>query len=292
MSTNIVDDNIYPQQTRSFGERKTFKRFMQVELWRMPELEDLYPILCSIESACSDINRLMRRVSTDNLAGYNKKGGNGGNSTVNIQGEDQKKLDVIANRIMKTSLCCSGKVSMVASEEDDVACLCSEVTDNSAFSGDYAAVFDPLDGSSNIDCGLPTGTIFGVYKKPRYGQTDPMSTIKQKGSELVVAGYCLYSASTHIVLTLRTGLHMFTLDDVSGEFHLTKSSIKMPRSGSIYSVNDANARLWEPAMRHYIDDFKSGKLSGASIIKKPTMRYMGLSYFISKCKIYFYLVYI
>ncbi len=90
------------------GERKTFKRFMQIELWRTPELEDLYPILCSIESACSDINRLMRRVTTDNLSGYQ--------GSMNIQGEDQKKLDIIANRIMKTKLCCSGEVSIIASE--------------------------------------------------------------------------------------------------------------------------------------------------------------------------------
>lgn len=209
-------------------ERKTFKRFMQVELWRTPELEDLFPVLCSIESACSDINRLMRRVSTDDLSGYNTKKGSS-DVSVNVQGEDQKKLDVIANRIMKTSLCCSGKVSIIASEEDDEACLCSAVTDNAAFSGDFAAVFDPLDGSSNVDCGLPTGTIFGVYRKPAYGASDPDTTVKQKGSNLVVAGYCLYSAGTHIMITMRTGLHMFTLDDVSGEFILTRSNVKMPR---------------------------------------------------------------
>lgn len=143
--------------TSVFLERKTFKRFMQVELWRKPELENIYPVLCSIEFACRDINRLMRRVTTDNLSGYNG-GIEGAKGSVNIQGEDQKKLDVISNRIMKTSLCCSGKVSMVASEEDEEPCLCSTVTDNIAFTGEYAAVFDPLDGSSNIDSGLPTGT--------------------------------------------------------------------------------------------------------------------------------------
>jgi len=248
-------------------ERKTFKRFMQIELWRTPELEELYPILCSLESACSDINRLMRRVSTDNLSGYQ--------GSTNIQGEDQKKLDVIANRIMKTKLCCSGKISIIASEEDEATCLCSQVTDNTAFSGDYAAVFDPLDGSSNIDSGLPTGSIFGIYKKPQYGPCDPETTVKQKGTNLVVAGYCLYSASTHIVLTIKTGLHMFTLDDVSGEFHLTKSNIKMPRSGPIFSFNDANSLDWDPAIQHYLSDLKSKKLKGLTSDKSPTLRYMG-----------------
>lgn len=259
-------------------DRKTFKRFMEVELWRKPELENLYPVLCSIEHACRDINRLMRRVSTDNLTGYNG-GTDGAKGSVNIQGEDQKKLDVIANRIMKTSLCCSGKVSIVASEEDEDPCLCSAVTDNVAFNGEYAAVFDPLDGSSNVDSGLPTGTIFGIYRNPKYGPTDPLSTVKQKGNELVAAGYCLYSASTHIMITMNSGLHMFTLDDVTGEFYLTRSNIKMPRSGSIYSFNDAHAASWEPGVRYFLNDLKSKRIAGLSnsvnAAKKPSARYMG-----------------
>jgi fructose-1,6-bisphosphatase I len=253
------------------SEKKTFRRFMEVELWRRPDLENLYPILQSIETACRDINRLMRRVSTDNLDGMR--------GTVNVQGEDQKTLDIIANRIMKTSLCCSGKVSIVASEEEDQPCLCSAVTDNAAFSGDYAAVFDPLDGSSNVDSGLPTGTIFGVYRTPKYGPKDPIATVKQRGNDLIVAGYCLYSASCHMMITLRTGLHMFTLDDVTGEFYLTRSNIRMPRSGSIYSFNDAHASHWEPGMQYFLQDLKAKRLQGVSeesnAAKKPCSRYMG-----------------
>lgn len=143
-------------------------------------------------------------------------------------------------------------------------------------SGDYAAVFDPLDGSSNVDCGLPTGTVFGIYKKPPYGEADPDTTVMQKGSSLVVAGYCLYAASTHIVLTLRTGLHMFTLDDVSGEFHLTRSNIRMPKSGPIYSFNDASIAEWDPpGVRNFLQDLKSQNLVGVDESKKPTLRYMG-----------------
>ena len=273
-----IASGMFSNQPPISSERKTFKRFMEVELWRKPELENLYPVLCSIEHACRDINRLMRRVSTDNLSGYNG-GVEGAKGSVNIQGEDQKKLDVIANRIMKTSLCCSGKVSIVASEEDEEPCLCSAVTDNVAFNGEYAAVFDPLDGSSNIDSGLPTGTIFGIYRNPRYGVTDPLSTVKQKGSELVAAGYCLYSASTHIVMTMNSGLHMFTLDDVTGEFYLTRSNIKMPRSGSLYSFNDAHAAYWEPGVRYFLNDLKMKRIAGLSAsvnaAKKPTARYMG-----------------
>lgn len=256
------------------AEKKTFKRFMQVELWRQPELESMYPILCSIESACRDINRLMRRISTDNLGGH-QISTTGGNS-VNVQGEDQKKLDVLANSIMKRALCCSQKVSIVASEEDDEPCLCSDVIDNKAFSGEFAAVFDPLDGSSNVDSGLPTGTIFGIYRNPKYGPIDPLSTTTQKGSELLVADYCLYSAATHIVITLRTGLHMFTLDDVTGEFYLTKSNLRIPRSGPLYSFNDANSESWDPAVNYFINDFKRQKVHSNQIGgKKPSARYMG-----------------
>jgi len=142
----VTGNSVMHSMTRSADntDKKTFKRFMEIELWRNPEIESLYPVLCSIESACSDINRLMRRVSTDDIGGYYRKKGSEDNISVNVQGEDQKKLDVIANRIMKTSLCCTGKVSLVASEEDDEACLCSDVTDNAAFSGDFVAVFDPL----------------------------------------------------------------------------------------------------------------------------------------------------
>lgn len=264
-------------QSADKTERKTFKRFIQLELWRAPELESLYPILCSLEQSCRDINNLMRRITTDQLDGYQVN--INGNQTVNIQGETQKKLDVIANNIMKVSLCCSGKISAIASEEEDEPCLCSDIMHNLAFSeGEYAAVFDPLDGSSNIDSGLPTGTIFGIYKSPNYSIIkDPLNTIKQKGNELVVAGYCLYSSSTHIVITMRTGLHIFTLDDASSEFYLTRSNVRIPRSGNIYSFNDGNSMNWCNAVKTFLGDLKKSKLAGSLFndIRRPTSRYMG-----------------
>ena len=256
------------------NERKTFKRFMQIEVWKQPSLEAMFPILCSIEMACRDINRLMRRISTDNLEGLHSSAA--GVGSVNIQGEDQKKLDVIANRIMKVSLCCSKKISAVASEEDSVPSLCSAVADNAAFSGDYAAVFDPLDGSSNIDSGLPTGTIFGVYRNPAFGACDPLTTVTQKGTQLRVAGYCLYSAATHLVLTLGQGVHMFTLDDATGEFYLTRSNLRIPESGPIYSFNDAHSAHWEPAIGAFLSNLKINRGETSDCRgRRPTARYMG-----------------
>jgi len=248
---------------------KTFKRFMQVELYRSPELESLYPILCSLETACRDINRLMRRVTTDGLDGLQ--------GVVNVQGEDQKKLDVIANRIMKQALCCSGKVSIVASEEEDEPCMCSAVTD-STFSGEFAAVFDPLDGSSNIDSGLPTGSIFGIYRNSAFAPTNsqPQDVLKQRGTNLVVSGYCMYAASCTLCITLRgtEGLHMFSLDDVTGEFYLTRKNVRIPRAGGIYSFNDANSKGWPQGVNAFLTDFKAKRIQKKPA-KTPSARYMG-----------------
>jgi fructose-1,6-bisphosphatase I len=259
-------------------ERKTFKRFMQVEIWRSgasAEMQALYPLVTALERACRDINMLMRRITTDNLEGLTK------GSTVNVQGENQKKLDVLANNILKNAICCSGVVKAVASEEEDDPCLCSTVMDSISFNGDYAAVFDPLDGSGNIDSGLPTGTIFGIYKKPKYTQAmseDKLveSIVKQRGQELVAAGYCLYSSSTYLAITLRTGLHIFTLDDVSGEFYLTKANVKIPTSGDTYSFNDAYLSTWSPSIQNFIQDFRSNRLAEETPIKRtPKARYFG-----------------
>ena len=265
---------------KSEVEKKTFKRFFEIELWRdNPNSQALFPILCALEKASRDINMLMRRVSTDNLEGLNSNRGNS-LETVNIQGENQRKLDVIANRIMKTSLCATGELKAVASEEEDELCLCSTIIDNSAFSGDYVAVFDPLDGSANIDSGLPTGTIFGIYKKLN-SKSSIDDSMTQRGNQLIIAGYCLFSSSTHLVITIRNGLHMFTLDDVSGEFYLTKSNVKIPRSGDIYSFNDAYYDSWNNQLKQFISDFRNNKLNNNQNneenlqTKKPSARYMG-----------------
>ena len=273
-SLYATTDNIERSRVLRGVERKTLKRFLQVEFWRSPEKESLYPIFCAFETACRDINRLMRRISTDNLDGYHG-GVDGTPGTVNVQGEDQKKLDVIANRILKTALSCTGQISVLASEEENEPTLCSDLVGGLASAGIYSAVFDPLDGSSNIDPGLPTGTILGIYKNPTHGNQTPLSLVTQRGSELVAAAYCLYSSSTHLALTMRSGLHLFTLDDVSGEFFLTRSNLHIPRSGPLYSFNDANDKDWSPAVRHFISDLKAGSSPYMQSTKKRSARYAG-----------------
>lgn len=277
---STLKDNLSIEEkygTNFVFDRKPFKRIVQTEIWKRPELGTTFFILCGLESACRDISHLVRRVSTDNLAGlYRGSAGESSMVNQNVQGEQQKKLDVIANRILKQALCCSGVVSLVTSEEDILPCSCIELMHNPAFVGNCVAVIDPLDGSSNIDNGLPTGTIFGVYRNPAHGPIDPHATTMQRGRELVIAGYCLYSAATQLVVTMGAGVHAFTLDDVTGEFYLTRGNVRIPNTGSVYSFNDANADSWSPGVTAFLRDFKAGSVPGLPTTGcKPTARYFG-----------------
>jgi fructose-1,6-bisphosphatase I len=238
---------------------KTFKQFIQKEAWDNNEINNLYHVLFSIESACADINRLIRRVSVNNLVGLQNK--------INIQGEEQKKLDLISNKIMKNAICCSGKVCGIVSEEDEYVCRCSDITNNVAFNGEYFVVFDPLDGSSNIDCGLPTGTIFGIYKKPKFQIGITNEAYTQKGSNLILSGYCLYSASTNLVICYDNKVNMFMYDDSLNQFILTDINIKIPKKGNIISFNEANYNNWNSNIKKYINYIKK--------TKGYTSRYMG-----------------
>lgn len=132
---------------------------------------------------------------------------------------------------------------------------------DSAFSvGDYIAVFDPIDGSKNIDSSLPVGNIFAIYKK-QPGSTVGDKTFLQDGRALVAAGYCLFSATTVLVLTLGSGVDGFTLDPDSGRFLHTLKDIRIPRKGSIYSFNEANWRDFDEPVQRYLSAIKEGASS-------------------------------
>merc|ERR1712194_459156 len=167
---------------------------------------------------------------------------------VNIQGEDQKKLDVISNDILKRALRFTGNIAVLASEEEDlpVDVTIENASRNSIVIDDtdkYVAVFDPLDGSSNVDAGCPTGTIIGIYEHDEACEIDDdasmeekdrqmaecMSNTLQPGTKLVAAAYCLYSSSTFLTITLGNGSYMFTLDEQIGEFILSKPDVKIPK---------------------------------------------------------------
>eukprot|EP00276_Gloeochaete_wittrockiana_P006964 CAMPEP_0184643296 /NCGR_PEP_ID=MMETSP0308-20130426/113_1 /TAXON_ID=38269 /ORGANISM="Gloeochaete witrockiana, Strain SAG 46.84" /LENGTH=502 /DNA_ID=CAMNT_0027071121 /DNA_START=350 /DNA_END=1858 /DNA_ORIENTATION=- len=240
----------------------TLTRFLLSETRRKGLSEDLSILISSIALACKIVASQVSRAGISDLLGHH-----GGNQ--NVHGEDQKKLDVIANEIFKRSLKYSGRLMTLLSEEEHRPVL---VDDD--LTGHYVAVFDPLDGSSNIDSGVPTGSIFGIYS-PASRLTcdldpanDMAADILRPGTHLAAAGYCLYSSSTTLVITTGFGVNAFTLDPLIGEFVLTRANMRIPTRGSIYSFNEGNMDSWDEGVRSYVQSLKSRR-------KPYTLRYVG-----------------
>ena len=179
----------------------------------------------------------------------------GGAGTDNVQGETQKKLDVLSNDILLEANEWGGHLAALASEEmDDPHPIPHRYP-----KGEYLLVFDPLDGSSNIDVNISVGTIFSVLRCPE-GVTEPEeSAFLQPGSRQVAAGYAVYGSSTVLVLTLGDGVHQFTLDREQGSFILTGSNLQIPPDTSEFAINMSNMRHWEAPMRRYIEELLAGK---------------------------------
>jgi fructose-1,6-bisphosphatase I len=262
----------------------TLSRFMIETALANPELAELESIFSSIETASKTISNLVRRSSLTGLTGYLESG------NINVQGEEQKKLDVITNDVLKNALRYTGRMGVLASEEEDEpvevedelqaryggkAVLVEQTT------GKYVAVFDPLDGSSNVDAGIPTGTIFGIFEDKNeqceIGEDgeiskDCLTSTLQPGTNLVAAGYVLYSSATHLFFTLGAGTHGFTYDEHIGEFVLSHPDVKIPSRGKIYSINEANRWEWDAPLQKYITNLQKGEGESGN---KYTSRYIG-----------------
>ncbi|KAI4324429.1 hypothetical protein MLD38_029921 [Melastoma candidum] len=232
---------------------------------------ELTILLSSISMACKQIASLVQRAGISNLTGVQ--------GAVNVQGEDQKKLDVVSNEVFSNCLKSSGRTGIIASEEEDVPVAVEE-----SYSGNYIVVFDPLDGSSNIDAAVSTGSIFGIYSPNDECLADVgddatleeqeqrcVVNVCQPGSNLLAAGYCMYSSSVIFVLTIGTGVYAFTLDPMYGEFVLTQEKIQIPKAGKIYAFNEGNYQLWDDKLKKYIDALKDPGPSG----KPYSARYIG-----------------
>jgi len=259
------------------GSVMTLTRYMIEQAKFNPDkYQDMESLMSSIQMACKQIANLVSRAGIQDLTGME-----GGGGSVNVQGEEQKKLDVISNDVLKNALRYSGKIGVVGSEEEDAPVLIEE-----AYSGKYVAVFDPLDGSSNIDAAISTGTIFGIFEENADPEgctidgKDSMSESEvkclvdtlQPGSKLVGSGYVMYSSSTIMVMTFGNGVQGFTLDPAIGEFVLTHPDIQIPKRGKIYSINEANYFDWDPALQTYINNLKAGKGESGD---KYSARYIG-----------------
>ncbi|MFM7341479.1 MAG: class 1 fructose-bisphosphatase [Betaproteobacteria bacterium] len=173
----------------------------------------------------------------------------------NIQGEVQKKLDLIANEVLIEANEWGGHLAAMASEEMDGI----YVVPNRYPQGEYLLLFDPLDGSSNIDVNVSIGTIFSVLKKPEGPNAVTEQDFLQAGRHQVAAGYCIYGPQTTLVLTVGEGVSMFTLDREQGSFVLTQEQVRIPADTQEFAINMSNMRHWDPAVRRYIDECLQGK---------------------------------
>ncbi len=171
----------------------------------------------------------------------------------NVQGEVQKKLDIIANDVLIEANEWGGHLAAMASEEMDSI----YVVPNRYPQGEYLLLFDPLDGSSNIDVNVSIGTIFSVLVKPE-GHAVTEQDFLQAGSRQVAAGYCVYGPQTTLVLTVGAGVAMFTLDREQGSFMLTQEQVRIPEETQEFAINMSNMRHWAPPVRRYIDECLAG----------------------------------
>lgn len=179
----------------------------------------------------------------------------GSAGTENVQGETQKKLDVLSNEILLDANAWGGHLAALASEEMDDP---HPIPDRYP-KGEYLLVFDPLDGSSNIDVNISVGTIFSVLRCPEGVKNPDEKAFLQPGTKQVAAGYAVYGSSTVLVLTLGDGVHVFTLDREQGSFILTGSNVMIPEDTSEFAINMSNMRHWEAPMKRYIDEMLAGK---------------------------------
>uniref|UniRef100_A0A0D9WSZ1 fructose-bisphosphatase n=1 Tax=Leersia perrieri TaxID=77586 RepID=A0A0D9WSZ1_9ORYZ len=214
--------------------------------------DDLVVLVAHIQSACKRIAALV--ASPGNVELSRAKGGGG---EVAAGRDAPKPLDELSNEIILSSLQRSGKVAVMASEENDLPIWVSN-------DGPYVVVTDPLDGSRNIEVSIPTGTIFGIYNRlPELDHLPEEERAQlnslQSGTHLVASGYVLYSSATILCVSFGAGTHGFTLDQSTGEFVLTHPSIQIPPRGQIYSVNDARYFDWPEGLRKYIDTIRQGK---------------------------------
>jgi len=222
----------------------TIERFIIEQERLYPEATgELSNLLYDIALGTKIIAAAVRRAGILNIFGSA--------GAINVQGEEQQKLDVFANEALKNSMSHTGRVCVMASEEDEEVIT----TDGNGPRGKYAVLFDPLDGSSNIDNNNPVGTIFSIYRRVSMEGTGTLKDVLQPGKKQVAAGYVMYGSSVMLVYTTGQGVHGFTLDPTIGEFVLSHPDIRMPESGKYYSVNESYFARWSKPMQRAVRGF-------------------------------------
>jgi len=234
----------------------TLTRFVLAEQKRYPSAcGDLSQLLNCLQTAIKAVSSAVRKAGIAQLHGISGE--------TNVQGEVVKKLDVLSNELFINMLQSSYTTCLLVSEENS-----SIIEIDEDKQGKYIVCFDPLDGSSNIDCLVSIGSIFAIYKQKSTGAPQ-ISDALQPGRDMIAAGYALYGSATMIVLTSGHGVNGFTYDPAIGEFILTDANMKIPDKGKIYSVNEGYSYLWDQSVVQYIQDKKNpakGKPYGARYV--------------------------
>lgn len=205
--------------------------------------QSLGALIGVLADCCTDIAALLRHGPMNDILGLA--------GAENVQGEDQKKLDVISNDMLKEALVKSGLVRGVASEEEEHCVGCSP-------DGEFLVLFDPLDGSSNIDINSLVGTIFSVYRAPEKSSIDD-SDFLRPGHEQVAAGYVLYGPSAVLTLTTGQGTQMYMLEQDKGAYLLFDPDVQIPQETKEFAINASNQRHWAAPMQAYIADLLKGE---------------------------------
>src|SRR5258708_36230604 len=219
----------------------TIDRHILAQQHKVPAATGIFSgLLNDVALAAKIIAREMSR------AGLNTILGTAGQT--NTHGEVQQKLDVFADSVISSTCGRTGRLCVMASEEhEDILAIPTEFA-----RGKYVLVYDPLDGSSNIDANVSTGTIFAIYRKVTSGEHGTLEDVLQAGDNLVGAGYVIYGPSTMLVYSAGQGVFRFTLEPTLGEFLLSHDNIRIPEPPRYYSVNQGNEKFWTPGITAYV----------------------------------------
>jgi len=228
----------------------TFQQHVLHEQKRFPGATTEFSWLVSgITLATKMIESQVRRAGLTNILGSHGE--------VNVQGEVQQKLDVYANEALIHCLSLRESIGIIASEENEEPL----VLRHDSPAAKYAIVFDPLDGSSNIDVAVTIGTTFAIFRRPEGDKAgDPLQWVLQPGRKQVAAGYVVYGSSTVLVYSAGNGVHTFTLDPMVGSYILTKENVRIPERGSYYSINESYCDRWPGVYARYLHRLKSGEM--------------------------------
>ena len=229
----------------------TFPQHVSQEQRRFPGATGEFTWLMSgLSLATKMIQAQVRRAGLAGVLGVH--------GAVNVQGEVQQKLDVYANECLIDCLSLRETIGIIASEENEHPILLGHTSPQAK----YAIVFDPLDGSSNIDVAVTIGTVFSIFRRPDEDTEDPLKWILQPGHKQIAAGYVVYGSSTVLVYSAGLGVHGFTLDPALGSYILSHENIRMPRQGKYYSINEGHCDKFPPVYMKYLQRLRSGEVGG------------------------------